>query len=335
MAKSFDELGKRGQVSRLKSTALDLLAQYPVDIRELKLINHGFNTTFAVSASDGSKYALRINTNSLRDEAEMNAEVAWVSALSAETDLRVPTPQTTKGGAQIAEAWSEPLNRKARGVLYSWLPGKNAGIPLAPATAEAMGRATRTMHEHAAGFQMPAGAGLKPIKDVMFGYEYQIDRHMPDLDHSLFHKVVNEGNRLVKKLNSAALIPIHYDLHMWNVKWMRGKLSVFDFDDTILGTPVMDAYVTLFYIRISPNAEEIEEAYWRGLGSAPAELGVTPEEFEWLVASRAPLLVNEFYKNNTAGFSELAPKYAKVTETRLKHFSDTGRFDPRVATMQG
>lgn len=335
MPKSFDQLGKRGQVSRLKETALEMLGQYPIRVRELKAINHGFNTTFGVRTEDGTKFALRINTNSLRDDGEMNAEVAWVRALANETELSVPNPQATREGGHIAEAWSDALERKLRGVLYSWLPGKNAGIPMQTATAEAMGRATRIMHEHAAKFVLPKGARLKPAKDALFGYPFQEHRLSSQTDKKIFREVIDRGNRMLEELNRQPLIPIHYDLHMWNVKWFRGKLSVFDFDDSIMGTPIMDAYVTLFYIRVNPNLEEIEEAYWRGLESSPAQMGMSREDFEWLVASRAPLLVNELFKNETAGLVELAPKYAEVTEKRLRHFMDTGRFDPRVATMQG
>ncbi len=334
MPKSFDVLGKRGQVSRLKLTAAGLLRQYPIAVSDLKLITHAFNTTFKVVTDEGVKFALRLNTNSLRDEGEMNAEVAWVKALANDTGLRVPIPQATKDGENIAEAWSDDLERKVRGVLYSWLPGKNADVPLHPSTAKAMGEATRIMHEHGRTFVMPKGAALHPLEDTLFGYEFFEGKLPPELDRGVFTEVIKRGNALIGKINRQKLMPIHYDLHYWNVKWLRGKLSVFDFDDTIMGTPIMDAYVTLFYLRGDrENAESNEDNYWQGLQSSPEQMGHTPEEFELLVASRAPLLVNEFFRHNTAGYVDRAPDYARITEKRLRHYLDTGKFDPRVARM--
>lgn len=334
MPKGFYELGKRGQIGRLRTVAYELLRQYPIGVTDVKVIVHAYNTTFGVRTDDGRKFALRINTNSHREEGEMNAEVAWVKALATDTELRVPVPQPTLSGDYIAEAWSDGVGRKLRSVLYSWLPGKNADVPLPPETAFAMGEATRIMHEHGASFQMPQGAQLKPLKDVLFGYEFFADKLPAELDRGIYREVIDRGNELIAKINRKKLMPIHYDLHYWNVKWLRGKLSVFDFDDTIMGTPIMDAYVTLFYLRGDrENAESNEENYWRGLKASPEKLGHSPEEFELLVASRATLLVNEFFRHNTAGYVDRAPDYARITEKRLRHYLDTGKFDPRVARM--
>lgn len=120
---------------------------------------------------------------------------------------------------------------------------------------------------------------------------------------------------------------------MGNVKWYRGRLSVFDFDDSLMGLPIFDAYVTVFYLRCIKGGRELEAAYWKGLESSPEALGVTTSDFELLVASRSILLANELSRWDNAETLAIAPKYCEVTEKRLAHYFETGEFDPMVATM--
>jgi len=310
-----------------------MLESYPFEVKKLSLVTHLFNTTFKIQTTQGEKYAIRINTNSKREPEEMNAEVAWVDALARDTDLWVPVPQKTRQGELIAEAPSDKMGRNLRGVVYSWLPGPNVGPKMRPEITHAMGEATAKMHRHAEGFQMPKGAKLYPLKDPLFGYPYILREKAPALDHSLFLRVFEESVPLIQRLQSGPQIPIHYDVHMWNVKWTRGRLSVFDFDDTIMGVPVFDAYVTLFYLRNRDDWPDLEAAYLEGLGRKVTAMGVTKDEFELLVASRAILLANELFRWGNPAMDAIAPKYAEITEKRLRHFYDTGILDPRVAKM--
>ena len=55
--------------------------------------------TFRVDTADGCTFSLRINVNSRRSLANIGAEIAWLAALATDTDLVVPVPQRTRGGA--------------------------------------------------------------------------------------------------------------------------------------------------------------------------------------------------------------------------------------------
>lgn len=328
----FSTLSKRAQVERLRVVARAMLAHYPLQVGQIKLLTHLFNTTFKVVTTEGDRYALRINTNSKREVEEMNAEVAWVSALAKETDLSVPVPQLTRDGALTVEEPCEAMGRSLRGVLYSWLPGPLAK-KLTPEIAFAMGEATKKLHAHAQSFQMPNGCALHPLKDPLFGYDYILRDRAPEVDHDLFQRVFEESVALIDRLKTQPQIPIHYDIHMHNVKWKGRRLSVFDFDDSILGVPVFDAYVSLFYIRNQEREGQLAAAYWRGLEATPEKLGVSRAEFELLVASRAILLANELFRWNNPEMTAIAPKYAEITQKRLEHFYREGVFDPSVARM--
>lgn len=331
---TFADLSKRAQVNRLRPTAQAMLRHYPIEVERVRLVTHLYNTTFRVDTKNGQTFALRVNTNSERTPEEMNAEVAWVDALARETDLWVPAPQKTVEGTLILDEWNEAVGRNMRGVLYSWLPGANVGDRMNHDIAYAMGEATAKMHRHGYTFKMPRGASLKGMTDALYGYPYELTEKAPNFDHALFERALSESTALIARLGKLPQIPIHNDLHMWNAKWTKGKMSVFDFDDTILGLPIYDAYVTVFYLRGKPDWADIEAAYFEGLGTPATGLNVTKDEFELLVASRALLMANELFRWNHPEMNAIAPRYAEITEKRLRHFYDTGIFDPMVAPFK-
>jgi Ser/Thr protein kinase RdoA (MazF antagonist) len=304
-----------------------VLAQYPIRPVSVRLANHAFNTTFAVKAEDGRKFALRLNTNSHRTPGELEAETSWVEALG-EAGLRVAQLERTVDNRRVASVhWND---RKLSAVLYSWLPGRVGDDVPSPAVGRALGETARKLHEHARTWRLPEGAELNPIPDVLFGKEWLFDRVGAQVDLAVFEETRERGEAVLATLRKLPPIPIHFDLHLGNVKWHRNKLALFDFDDCILGWPDLDAAVSSFYLRRYPSGAEIEGAYRAAL--EPPTL--TASAFEALVAVRAIFLANELCAMTTANLIEMAPKYAAVTEKRLRRYLATGVFDPSVAAVQ-
>lgn len=328
MRKAYDRLSTSGQVSRLRPLAHAFCLQFGVQEPRLRLLNHGFNTTFGVVDALGEKFALRINVNSFRARVEIGAELAWVEALARETDLSVPVPR-----AGLGEIESEEFGKTVFAAFYSWLPGPIGDTVPIPAVAEAVGVATVKLHAHARGWGIPPGCRFHPVRNVTFGAELRFKEHGFTGDLGVMEEVQRRGNEVLDRLRASPPIPIHYDLHLANVKWHKCRLSVFDFDDSILGYAAMDVAVTLFYLRRYSNSGDMEAAYLKGLGKPVEEFGFSSEDCETLVAARGLGLANELYAMNTAELIELAPRYAALTETRLRHFLKTGKFDPSVASL--
>jgi Ser/Thr protein kinase RdoA (MazF antagonist) len=328
---SFASLSRNRQVAQLRPLAFAALKQFGIEAAKLWLLNHGFNTTFGVIDLKGKKFALRLNTNSHRSETELAAEVAWVRDLAQESDLWVPHPQPLLAGGYIADIPNDLLQKPLKSVLYDWLPGPLAGAKMCPQIAREFGVALRKLHTHAASFTLRPAARLRPLDNCLFNLPYALDQNAPELNHSLFREVHEGADRIMARVMKGALIPIHYDLHPGNAKWFHGKLSVFDFDDAMMGRPILDIAITAFYLRNKGLA--MDAPLWEGLGSSPEDHGVSRAEFETLVASRAVGLANELFRLNTADLVELAPKYAVVVQKRLEHFQETGSFDPTVARI--
>jgi hypothetical protein len=63
----FAALTSRRQVNKLRAVALKALRAYPLEVKRLSLLSHGFNTIFRVDDARGQKFALRLNVMARRE----------------------------------------------------------------------------------------------------------------------------------------------------------------------------------------------------------------------------------------------------------------------------
>lgn len=322
MVRSFAQRSPRSQVRILRERAYAAAAQFGLEPVAMRLINHGFNTTFAVRDRDGTRYALRLNVNSLHDEAGIRAEIAWVRAIQRDTDLRVPEPVTSLSGDDLVPVAVEGLSRSVFAVLYRWLEGADVADRVSPVILTAMGHAMKTLHEHASTWTLPAGTALEAYDTLLCGQPYQLG------EDPVFREAYDLAEAIVRRLAQTPARVVHFDLHFHNVKYRRGQLAVFDFDDCMIAAPALDAAQSLFYVRRMPDAPDLEAAFWRGLGTTPEELGMSRAELETLLIGRQILLANDLQNSDNAELRAIAPGYTAKARSRVQAFLSTGRYDP-------
>ncbi len=326
-ATSFEWLSERAQVVRMRRVATDALRAYPITATRLRLLNHGFNTTFRVDTADGQRFALRINLNSRRTAQNLRAESAWLAALANDTDLHVPVPQQTVDGGLVHQATAPGFDRPLPVVLMSWLPGGDLGRDAPPDRWAAVGRATATLHAHGAGWRLPADAELPRYRDALAGDARHFDNDHPLLDDAareVFGEVIRRNDAAFAAIERAApLQPVHADLHGWNLKWCRGRLSIFDFDDSAWASPALDVPVSAFYVR--PRAD-CEQALLDGYAAVRPLPEIGDEHFEAIVAGRNLLLVNDMFVTTNAAWIGWAPQYVRNSIRKLRAYLDTGRY---------
>ncbi len=323
----FEDRTARGQVARLRPVAVEALHRYGIEVAGLRLLNHGFNTTFWVDTVAGQRFALRLNVNSRRTDANIAAEMAWLAALATDTDLRVPVPVPTREGELMTHVECTDLGRVLPAALFHWLPGSDLGAGATPEQMRAAGRATATLHEHGARWQLPEGSDLPAIDTVLM----DVPDHFGD-EHPLLtgeHRVViDAAMRQVQGhfdalFAGAARQPLHADIHVWNLKWHRGRLAVFDFDDSGIGVPAQDIPITAYYIR--DNAEQ-EAALLEGYAQVRPLPPFTTEQYEAMVASRTLVLLNDVLTTTNAEFLAILPRYIPNSITKLRYYLDHGVF---------
>jgi Ser/Thr protein kinase RdoA (MazF antagonist) len=320
-------LSTRAQTARLRRVAIEALTQYPIDVARLRVINHAFNTTFRVDAVDGRTFALRVNVNSRRSPANIGAEIAWLAALANDTDLVLPNPQRTRDGALCTQVFSVDLQRALPAVLFTWLPGPDLGEAATVQQMRATGAATAVLHQHASGWSLPEGTELSSIDSVLMDVPNRL---------AADHPLISADRRAVIDAAFAAVQPqydalfagarrqvLHADLHVWNLKWYRGRLAVFDFDDCGIGVPAQDLAISSYYLR--DNAEQ-EAALLEGYEQVQPLPAFTAAQFEAQLAGRNLVLLNDVIASSTAEYRAMMPRYVANTVTKLRHYLDTGVF---------
>lgn len=313
---------------RLRGVARAALAQYPLEVRRLRLVNHGFNTTFRVDADHDRRFALRINVNSQRRPEWIAAEMTWQEAIVTDTDLTVPTPQRTVTGELVARAHSPDLGRDLDAVLYSWLPGPDLGDTATPHQMREVGRAMATLHTHAEQWRPPPGTALPVFDEPLFGAPDRLTCGHPLVSGEqgvVLAAALAEVRRHHGELfASATPIPLHADLHQWNTKWCRGRLSLFDFDDSGFGVPLQDLAISAYYVRRVDR--RLEDALHAGYASARSLPDGIDDHYEALLASRNVLLLNDVLDTVNAEMRDALPTYLTTSVLRLTEWLDTGVF---------
>jgi Ser/Thr protein kinase RdoA (MazF antagonist) len=322
----FAERSARSQIHQLRRVAQAALADYAITPTSLRLLRHAYNTSFRVDTDDGRRFAMRINAANPKSTEALAAELSWLAALAEDGEVAVPKPLPTKSGALRTAVWSEALDRELPVVMMSWLPGKDLDEPT-PTACRALGRLAAHLHEHAARWTMPEGTTLPALSTVFMDVPNRLV-----LDHPLLtadrREVFDAALERIEATYAAVFAagpvhPIHADLHGGNVKWLRGRLAVFDFDDAMMGTPLHDLAISAYYLR---DDLELEAAVMDGYAEVRPLPEFTTDQFEAFVAGRNLVLLNDVVHLDNAEIRSIAPTYVANAALKLRYFLDTGVF---------
>ncbi len=328
----FATLSSRAQVANLKVFALGILERYGLQNPKLKLLSHGYNTFFRVDTK-GQKFALRLGVNSLRSLENVSTELAWLQALTIETDLSVPKPVAAQDRALIVSQKLEGLPRAIHCVLFEWLPGSDVlEDQLSSDLVERFGRITAQLHNHASSFELPADCKLFDMRKVIFTevnslWDNTHPQWLPKERLEIFKEVYARVQKFLDQVYSSDTAPIilHADLHEGNFKQNRKRLRVFDFDDCALGYPVQDFAVTFYSLSNENDYDQNREAFKRGYSSLRPWLPAYDSVIEALIAERSLVLANDVVQSLNPEWHDIAPRFFERSEKRLRNFLNSGQ----------
>lgn len=311
-----------------RRTAHDALHTYGIDTAALRAVNNGFNTTYRVRTPDGAQYALRLGTNSLRDTAGLRAELAWIQALAADTDIHVAQPCLTLDQAPFVELWCEPLGKTISATLSHWLPGRIVGEKPTRAQLIAMGELIARLHLHTRKWQPPAEAHFPSLTAILMNSSDVMRASVhPALTPALRTRIARVIDRIQPQYEiltaTQPIQPIHADIHGYNVLWQGQRLAVIDFDDAGMGWPIQDLAICAYHLRDIPGAEAHVRAGYARYLPLPE---VSPAGFEAQLIARAVLIFNDVLSSPLPADAAAVPGYADRLARRIDTYLDTGIF---------
>lgn len=329
MSTPYADLDEADQIEVVRRVAVDAADAFGLEVTRLEPLLHAYNTTFEVRTADGTRLAMRVGTNSPSTPAHLISQQEWVHAIRTQTDVLVPEAIAAPDGRFVLEVACPEMGRDLLVVLNSWLEGPDIGVPDA-GQARALGRVTATLHEHAAGWPGASGLALPTYADPLFGDRDVLTEAAAEVPGG--SEVVGEALQRCRDafatLADEPHLPLHADLHGSNLKWHRGRLAVFDFDDCGYGPAVLDLAIATFYLRVRPesDAEATSAALLEGYAERRPLPAGTGEHLDALMAARQLLLANDLLGTSTASLRAGARDYLTTTVERLSAWLGTGRF---------
>lgn len=323
----FGAFSHRQQVARLRSAALRVLRGYPIAVARLRLVQLAYNAAFSVLDEAGCRYALRINVNSLRTPANLAAEVAWLRALRAETDLQVPLPIANRAGSLVSAVRVPGMAQERPAVLFEWVEGQTLGEAISAPRARQIGRLMARLHEHGAGFRLPPGAELPTLADYLWNLPDRLTGNVQLLGvggEAIVRTARGASEPVVAAIWAAGgRQPLHADLHGWNLLHQPGRVAAIDFDDSAIGSPLQDIGVSAYYQDDYRRYLDALLAGYEEVRSAPK---FTDTQLHALFAQRNIMMLNDLLDTQSAELLEMIPKFAEKTIIRLRHYLETGEF---------
>lgn len=317
---SFENLGKEQQIQSLAQSAKSILAKYGIAGAQIENINHGYNSTFAVTTVSGDRFALRINVNSGRSEANVTAEIFFLNALAQVGEFSLALPVADESGSHISKIYHQDSGRELIAVLFGWLDGVDVGDEPTDEIVFQIGRLMARMHDSTVGLVLPVNAELPVLDDFMWQIEDYLLGANSRLDGEAKSKVSAvslEIEAVVAELFAQSKKQlIHADLHGWNLKWNDGSLSVFDFDDSGIGLPIQDLATALYYLDTDGQRQALKRGY-----ASVRELPLFNEhQMSALLLQRRIHLLNYLYQTANPEHRELLPTYQVETLRRIDSF---------------
>jgi Ser/Thr protein kinase RdoA (MazF antagonist) len=203
------------------------------------LINQSENHTFRVDAPDGSRFVLRIHRPGYQSAATIDSELAWLTALRADTAIPLPRPLPGNDGQLLQRL--VPSGGPARhGVLFAWEQGREPEPAGDLETLfQTLGGYAATLHLHASRYTLPrrftrqiwsAGAVLDPAglwSDWRAAPNMQADvaSTLARLDAQLRLDLAAYGT------SADRFGLIHADMRLGNLLVAEDRVTLIDFDD--------------------------------------------------------------------------------------------------------
>jgi Ser/Thr protein kinase RdoA (MazF antagonist) len=299
--KPYNELTHRGQILRLRQLCMKALENYPIDVARVRYLTTESTTMFRVDTRDGSKYVIRLYSDLDSSLAENETEMFWLHALARDTDLRVTEPVARNDGDYLTLVSMQGVPGEKRCALYKWVPGVQLAERVSPQTYRQLGAIMAKLHKHAESLALPDHIDPKRWDKVFYYPDEPVVYNTPGYSHLFTAEQLEVMERACQRLNpfladlyqhSGGPMLVHADLHFWNVHIYRGELYVIDFEDIVLGYPVHDIAICLYYLRHRAGYPELLAAFQNGYATERDWPSFTQTDLHLLWAARMTNFIN-------------------------------------------
>ena len=234
---------------------------------EVTLINLSENHTFRIDMPNGLAMALRLHRPRYQSRTAIGSELAWLEAITDQTDIPVPRPIPGADGEIVQEVAPDrfaALFAFERGMAPSE-EGDLTGV------FNTLGRYAATLHKHVLEWTQPEKF-MRPIWDAAGILEadslWGDWRKAPNVEaeretlEALDARLRDDLRAYGTDIDRFGLI--HGDMRLANLLVDTGEVLLLDFDDSGYGWFLYDLAASLSFIETSPQVPALIRAWLTG-----------------------------------------------------------------------
>ncbi|MDZ8257119.1 phosphotransferase enzyme family protein [Nostoc sp. ChiQUE01b] len=258
-----------------KGLALTALAQYNVNADQLVFLGHSQNVTFRVDTRNNQNFAtsreydeqalflLRIHypiaqfcDHIWQQQAVIESELIWLTALHRDTDLVVPYPVQNISGSFITSVAVDDISETLNCTLLKWVDGSPLDTEPTTTQARRVGELMAQLHQHASLWELPLGltrpkydweqlhASLMKLRSLVDAGTISVT------DFAVLESVVKRISNVMTALEKTRINwgLIHADLNENNYIFYAGKARLIDFSCCGFGYYLYDIAHTLLHL---------------------------------------------------------------------------------------
>jgi Ser/Thr protein kinase RdoA (MazF antagonist) len=232
------------------------------------LINLSENHTFRIDMPSGQRFALRLHRPRYQSRTAIGSEMAWLEAITDQTEIPVPRPIPGADGEIVQEVAPDRF-----AALFAFetgeAPGEEGDLTGLFTT---LGRYAATLHRHVREWQQPEKF-VRPIWDSAGLLDRESPwgewRKAPHVDGETAQTLESLEGRLREDLRAYGTDIdrfglIHADMRLANLLVDAGEVLLLDFDDSGYGWFLYDLAASLSFIETSPQVPALIRAWLTG-----------------------------------------------------------------------
>ncbi len=235
---------------------------------EVALINLSENHTFRVEAPGGLRFALRLHRARYQSRTAIGSELAWLEAITDQTDIPVPRPIPGADGEIVQEVAPDRF-----AALFAFergeVPSEEGDLT---ALFTTLGRYAATLHKHVSEWTQPEKF-VRPIWDAAGILDSDGPwgnwRKAPHAEGETAEVLEALDGRLREDLRAYGTDIdkfglVHADMRLANLLVDAGEVLLLDFDDSGYGWFLYDLAASLSFIETSPQVPALIRAWLTG-----------------------------------------------------------------------
>lgn len=305
--------------------------RYDFKLKDLYFLAEETNILYKLTDTKGNTFLMKIfqeNSSTLEDN---HLEVYLMNLVSKRGGISIPSILPAADGSEIQEIKIDEGRSPVRVAIYSWLEGEDLDGNENEDRFIQLGELTARLHVATYGEKVPETFSPKRWDNVFYYKEDKMVYKQSEYQRYLskeYHEVMDTiipylNSRLSEyyQMNERDLQLIHSDLNPWNVLVNGNEMHIIDFEDTLLGLPLHDIAILLYYYRFEEKFkyDNVKQLFFKGYEKIRPLPEFTEFDLDLLMTARRVnflnyiLLVSEdpsnFIEKNLLRVKEFIYKY--------------------------